>query len=74
MHAACTRHAQPKRQGNNAVRLRSPTLRLFDALHGDEVVKHFHEHLRERHGYRLGYTVTRLALQRGGAREAGAPA
>ena len=29
-------------------------------------VKHFHEHLVERHGYKLGYTVTRLALQAAG--------
>ena len=29
-------------------------------------VKHFHEHLQARHGYRLGYTVTRLALQAAG--------
>jgi hypothetical protein len=29
-------------------------------------VKHFHEHLQTRHGYRLGYTVTRLALQAAG--------
>lgn len=29
-------------------------------------VKHFHELARKRHGYLLGYTVTRLALQRAG--------
>jgi hypothetical protein len=29
-------------------------------------VKHFHEHLVERHGYKLGYTVTRLALHAAG--------
>ena len=29
-------------------------------------VKHFHEELRRRHGYLLGYTVTRLALQSAG--------
>ncbi len=29
-------------------------------------VKHFHEQLVKRHGYKLGYTVTRLALQRAG--------
>jgi transposase len=32
-------------------------------------VKHFHEQLQKRHHYKLGYTVTRLALQGG---EAGA--
>jgi transposase len=30
-------------------------------------VKHFHELAQKRHGYKLGYTVTRLALQRAGA-------
>jgi transposase len=29
-------------------------------------VKHFHELAQKRHGYRLGYTVTRLALQQAG--------
>jgi transposase len=29
-------------------------------------VKHFHEQLQARHGYKLGYTVTRLALQAAG--------
>jgi len=29
-------------------------------------VKHFHEHLVEHHGYKLGYTVTRLALHAAG--------
>lgn len=29
-------------------------------------VKHFHELAETRHGYKLGYTVTRLALQRAG--------
>jgi hypothetical protein len=28
--------------------------------------KHFHEHLQRRHGYKLSYTFTRLALQRAG--------
>jgi hypothetical protein len=27
-------------------------------------VKHFHEQLVQRHDYKLGYTVTRLALRR----------
>jgi len=35
-------------------------------------VKHFHEHIRRDHGYTLGYTVTRLALQASGdVRKAG---
>ena len=33
------------------------------ARNADFTVKHFHEQLRRPHGYLLGYTVTRLALQ-----------
>jgi hypothetical protein len=40
--------------------------RLYREEYADFTVKHFHEALRERHGYRLGYTVTRLALQSAG--------
>jgi len=29
-------------------------------------VKHFHEQLQKRHGYVLGYTVTKLALHAAG--------
>ena len=36
---------------------------LYREEYADFTVKHFHEHLVERHGYRLGYTVTRLSLQ-----------
>jgi hypothetical protein len=32
----------------------------------DFTVKHFHEEIRKHHGYTLGYTVTRLALQSAG--------
>jgi transposase len=39
---------------------------LYAEMYGDFTVKHFHEKLVERHGYRLGYTVTRLALQAAG--------
>ena len=35
-------------------------------MYGGFTVKHFHEHLQARHGYRLGYTVTRLTLQAAG--------
>jgi hypothetical protein len=34
--------------------------------YGNFTVKHFHEHLVRRHGYKLCYTVTRLSLQAGG--------
>lgn len=37
--------------------------RLYQERYRGMNVKHFHEHLVERHGYTLGYTVTRLALQ-----------
>ena len=40
--------------------------RLFPDRYRDLNTKHFHEHLVERHHYKLGYTVTRLALQAAG--------
>jgi transposase len=39
---------------------------LYAEMYAGFTVKHFHEHLQARHGYRLGYTVTRLALQASG--------
>jgi len=39
---------------------------LYQERYRDFTVKHFHEHLVERHQYKLGYTVTRLALQAAG--------
>jgi hypothetical protein len=39
---------------------------LYQERYRDLNVKHFHEHLVERHGYKLGYTVTRLTLQSAG--------
>jgi hypothetical protein len=39
---------------------------LYRELYGDFTVKHFHEHLKRRHNYKLGYTVTRLSLQAAG--------
>lgn len=39
---------------------------LYAEMYGGFTAKHFHEHLQARHGYRLGYTVTRLALQAAG--------
>jgi transposase len=39
---------------------------LYQERYRDFTVKHFHEQLVKRHGYKLGYTVTRLALQRAG--------
>lgn len=40
--------------------------RLYQERYRDFTVKHFHEQLRQRHNYRLGYTVTRLSLQAAG--------
>ena len=40
--------------------------RLYREEYADFTVKHFHEELRKRHNYSLGYTVTRLALQSAG--------
>ncbi len=40
--------------------------RLYREEYADFTVKHFHEALHQRHGYHLGYTVTRLALQSAG--------
>ena len=40
--------------------------RLYQELYGDFTMKHFHEQLQKRHGYKLCYTVTRIALQAAG--------
>ena len=39
---------------------------LYRDRYSDFTVKHFHEQLVRRHGYKLGYTVTRLSLQAAG--------
>jgi Helix-turn-helix domain len=39
---------------------------LYRERYSDFTAKHFHEHLVKRHGYKLGYTVTRLSLQAAG--------
>ena len=41
-------------------------LGLFRDQYSDFTVKHFHEQLERRHGYKLGYTVTKLHLHRAG--------
>src|SRR5438045_7773581 len=41
-------------------------LGLYEERYTGFTVKHFHEQLRKRHYYKLGYTVTRLALQGAG--------
>ena len=39
---------------------------LYRERYADFTVKHFHEHLARDHDYRLGYTLTRLTLQKAG--------
>jgi transposase len=39
---------------------------LYEARYSGFTVKHFHEQLVKRHGYKLGYTVTKVHLQRAG--------
>ena len=41
-------------------------LGLYHETYGGFTVKHFHEQLLKRHGYKLGYTVTKVHLQRAG--------
>jgi transposase len=41
-------------------------LGLYRDHYGDFTVKHFHEQLVKRHGYKLGYTVTKVWLHRSG--------
>ena len=41
-------------------------LGLYEAQYRGFTVKHFHEQMRRRHNYKLGYTVTRLELQSAG--------
>src|SRR5207245_1072057 len=41
-------------------------LGLYEERYSSFTVKHFHEQLQKRHHYKLGYTVTRLALQGAG--------
>jgi transposase len=41
-------------------------LGLYRDIYRGFTVKHFHEHLAKRHGYTLGYTVTKLHLHRSG--------
>jgi len=41
-------------------------LGLYRDKYADFTVKHFHEQLEKRHGYVLGYTVTKLALHAAG--------
>ena len=41
-------------------------LGLYRSHYGEFTVKHFHEQLVKRHGYKLGYTVTKVHLHRSG--------
>lgn len=39
---------------------------LYEQMYGGFTVKHFHDKLKQRHGYKLSYTVTKVYLQRAG--------
>jgi len=39
---------------------------LYGRVYQGFTIKHFHEKLEQRHGYKLGYTTTRLYLQKTG--------
>src|SRR5207237_10562944 len=59
------------RTGNASSRRAAPEeilriLGLYEERYSGFTVKHFHEQLQKRHHYKLGYTVTRLALQGAG--------
>src|ERR1700687_4516423 len=49
-----------------SVREISRMLDLYRGSYADFTVKHFHEQLVKRHGYKLGYTVTKVHLHRAG--------
>src|SRR5664279_2702300 len=60
-----------RRLGKSSPRRASVTeisrmLDLYRGSYADFTVKHFHEQLLKRHGYKLGYTVTKVHLQRAG--------
>jgi hypothetical protein len=42
-------------------------LQLYHEHYAGFAIRHFHDRLRRRHGYKLGYTTTRLWLQKSGA-------
>lgn len=55
--------ASPRRApGDELERMRA----LYQQHYQDFTIKHFHEKLEQRHGYKLGYTTTRLYLQKTG--------
>ena len=72
------RYEEEGREGLHDRRLGKPSSRraaeeeilrmlgLYQEHYRDFTIKHFHETLQKRHGYKLGYTVTRLALQSAG--------
>jgi transposase len=53
----------PRRAGEEEI---ERMLGLFRDKYADFTVKHFHEQLTKRHGYTLGYTVTKVHLHRAG--------
>jgi len=53
----------PRRMAGSA---KAELCRLYRERYADHTVKHFHEQLAKRHNWRLGYTVTKLALHAAG--------
>ena len=53
----------PRRMAGSA---KAELCRLYRERYADHTVKHFHEQLTRRHNWRLGYTVTKLALHAAG--------
>ena len=56
-------HRSPRRASTAEI---ERMLGLYRDLYRGFTTKHFHEQLGKRHGYMLGYTVTKLHLQRAG--------
>jgi transposase len=65
------RHLAPSLRRASATEIER-MLGLYGELYRGFTVKHFHEQLGKRHGYTLGYTVTKLHLHRAGLVQAAA--
>ena len=56
-----------RRRGGRRRTSCSGCCKLYHEHYAGFAIRHFHDTLRRRHGYKLGYTTTRLWLQRSGA-------
>ena len=59
------RHGKPSARRAGVAEI-ARMLELYQGSYADFTVKHFHEQLVKRHGYKLGYTVTKVHLHRAG--------